>query len=1025
MSEQPSNGRGAVRFDALRERLAAARGPEYWRSLDELAETPEFAEFLAQEFPSQADQWPQTLDRRRFLQLMGASFALAGLGACTRQPLEEMVPFVRRPEDVVPGRPQYFASAHTFQGYARGVLVESHDGRPTKIEGNPDHPASLGSTDRFAQAAILDLYDPDRARAVTHLDRIRTWDAWIAALEGELTRLDSTQGEGLRILSPSVTSPTWEAQMRRVLQRFPQARWHRWDPAGRDALREATLTALGRPVSLRYDFDAADVVVSLESDFLTTGAGCVRYAHDFMRRRRVGEGQYGMNRLYAFESTPTATGAVADHRVPMEPDILLGFAFGVAREVGVHGTGHLSPFHDGELSLWLKHIGNDLRRTAGRNLVIAGEHAPTELQALALAINAKIGNFGRTIVTTQPVEVDAVSQLLSIRQLSDDMRAGRVETLLVLGGNPVYDAPADVGFAEALDRVPWSTHLTASTNETSERCHWVVPEAHPLETWSDARAFDGTATVMQPLIEPLFGGKSVHEVLAHVAGEGVRKPRDVVRETWRARHTGADFESHWRRIVHDGVVPDTEAAEVITEFQRSAIIALGRRVSQRLTTRYAGRHDELTLLFRPDPNVHDGSLANNGWLQELPKPWTRLTWDNAVLVSPRLAEARALRNGDVVEVETRGATVRAPVWILPGQAEHSITVHLGYGRRRAGRVGAGAGFNAYALRGAATISHAERVMLTKTGKRQRLATTQDHFSMEGRHLVREATLTEYRRDPEFAHHVGHHSGEPVSMYPPIEYEGYAWGMVVNLGACTGCNACVVACNAENNIPVVGKDQVLNGREMHWLRIDRYFHGSLDRPKVAQQPVMCMHCENAPCEVVCPVGATVHSKEGLNEMVYNRCVGTRYCSNNCPYKVRRFNFLQYTDEETELLRLMRNPDVTVRSVGVMEKCTYCVQRINQARIQAKKEDRTLLDGEVITACQQACPTDALVFGDINDPGSEVSRLRRQSLHYSILEELNTNARTTYLARVNNPLPPLERLERNLLESESDPEEKRGH
>jgi molybdopterin-containing oxidoreductase family iron-sulfur binding subunit len=524
MSHDRAEG-NAVGYDALRRRLEEARGQDYWRSLDELAQSPEFAEFLRHEFPAQAEAWPQALDRRRFLQLMGASFALAGLGACTRQPLEEIVPHVRRPEDVVPGKPQYFATAHTLEGFATGVLVESHDGRPTKVEGNPDHPASLGSTDRLAQATLLDLYDPDRARAVTHLDRIRTWDAFVQALERELARLEPRHGEGLRILSGAVTSPTWEAQMLRLRQRFPKVQWHRWDGVGRDALRDATLTTLGRPVSLRYDLEAADVVVSLESDFLTSGPGCVRHAFDFMRRRRVSEGQLGMNRMYAVESTPTSTGAVADHRLVLHPDQLLGLVYALGYEVGVHGSGVLAPFKSGSLKTWVNQVGDHLRRTAGRNLVVAGEHVAFEVQAFALAINAKIGNFGSTILTSEPVEVEPINQMRSLRQLGDDARGGRVETLLIVGGNPVYDAPADLRFHEALDHVGWSAHLTQSANETSERCHWLVPQAHELEAWSDARAVDGTATVMQPLIEPLFGGKSAHELLAIVSGAGERKPR--------------------------------------------------------------------------------------------------------------------------------------------------------------------------------------------------------------------------------------------------------------------------------------------------------------------------------------------------------------------------------------------------------------------------------------------------------------------------------------------------------------------
>ncbi len=979
-----------------------AQPPAWWRCLEALQRGSESGARAEPEFTAAADLWPEGLDRRRFLQLMGASFALAGLGACTRQPLETIVPYGRAPEDLVPGRPQYYATALTLGGYATGVLVEGHMGRPTKIEGNPEHPSSLGSTDRFAQAALLDLYDPDRSRAVLHLGRIRTWEAFQAALAPVLRAQEGLQGEGLRLLSGSITSPTVAAQMQRLRTRFPKARWHRYEPLSRDGARSGALAAFGEHVELRYDFAAADVVLALDSDFLTSGPGCVRYAYDFMKRRRVREGQYGMNRLYALESTPTPTGAVADHRLSLSPNMLLGFAFGLGHECGVHGTGKLEPFVSGDMAHWQRELGLELRQNAGRSIVVAGDESPMELHALAIAMNWRLGNLGRTVLVTPPVEVEPENHAGSLRDLVRDMRAGRVEILLVLGGNPAYDAPADLEFGTALESVPLRVHLALQEDETTELCHWHVPMTHELETWSDARAHDGTVTLQQPLIEPLYGGRSIHELLAFVAGQEEPRSYEIVRRTWREAYTGADFESFWQRSVHDGVVADTALPAQELEVQRDAIVGLGVGLAGELAPRLAARRADLTALFRVDPTVHDGRFANNGWLQELPKPWTRLTWDNAALVAPATAASLGLAAGDVVELNLGQSSLEAPVWLLPGQPEDVVTLHLGYGRRRVGRAGQGAGFDAYRLRRSAGLLQAPGLQVRKTGRRQALACTQEQHSMQGRHLVRQATLPDFRANPEFAH-ANAHGTPPTSLYPGFPSPGYAWGMVVDLGACIGCNACVVACNAENNIPVVGKEQVLLGRDMQWLRIARYFEGDPASPQVLHQPVLCMHCENAPCEPVCPVGATVHSKEGLNEMVYNRCVGTRYCANNCPYKVRRFNFLQYADEDTEILKMLRNPDVTVRTRGVMEKCTYCVQRINHGRIQAKMEQRTLRDGDVLTACQQVCPTDALVFGDLNDGGSKVAKLRAQPLHYGILEELNTRPRTTYLARVTNPNP----------------------
>jgi molybdopterin-containing oxidoreductase family iron-sulfur binding subunit len=980
---------GALDLARLRERLASTTGPRYWKSLEELAETDEVREMLHREFPEQASELLDPASRRDFLKLMGASLALAGIGACTQRPEESIVPYVQAPEQIVPGKPLHFASAVSLGGLAAGVLVESHMGRPTKIEGNPDHPASLGATDSFAQASVLSLYDPDRSQTLTHLGEIATWSQFLEALRILKEGQSLLPGGGVRILTETVTSPTLARQIREVLAAMPGAKWHQYEPVHRDHARRGAAMVFGEPLDPIHRFDRADVVLSLGSDFLGSGPGSVRHVRDFAGRRRAKDHP---SRLYAIESTPTLTGAKADHRLPLSPGGIEDFARALAARLGV-------PVAAGASSsgkAFLDAVARDLEAHRGSSLVVAGETESPTVVALAHAMNHALGNLGRTVVLVDPPDAAPVEHGASIRDLARDMDAGRVSFLLVLGGNPVYDAPADLRFGEVLQKVAMRAHLSLYNDETSVLCQWHLPQAHALECWSDTRAHDGTASIVQPLVAPLYGGKSAHDVLAALAGKSQASAYETVRDTWRPRAGAADFERFWRRAVHDGVLPETALPERSVAPVRGWEGALPPARSE---------GEGLHVLFRPDPTVFDGRFANNGWLQELPKPLTKLTWDNAALVSPALAERLSLSNGDVVEVEAEGSRVEAPVWILPGQAESCVTVHLGYGRTRAGRVGSGAGFDAYRLRTSERPWSVAGASLRKTGRRRTLACVQDHHSMEGREPVHVVRLGEHGAHDgedhrgEGAGHGGH--GELPTMYPAHPYPGHAWGMSIDLDSCVGCGACVVACQAENNIPIVGRDQVAVGREMHWLRIDRYFEGSLDNPETYHQPLPCMHCENAPCEVVCPVAATAHSSEGLNDMVYNRCVGTRYCSNNCPYKVRRFNFLQYADFETESLKLLRNPDVTVRSRGVMEKCTYCVQRINEARITAQREDREIRDGEIVTACQQACAAQAIVFGDVNDPESRVSRLKRDGRDYSLLEELNTRPRTTYLAAVRNP------------------------
>jgi molybdopterin-containing oxidoreductase family iron-sulfur binding subunit len=837
------------------------------------------------------------------------------------------------------------------------------------------------------------LYDPDRSQVVLRTGTPSTWNAFVAALAQQVEGMKQPRGGGLRILTETVVSPTLGAQLAAVLAKYPAAKWVQYEPVTRDAVRAGARLAFGEVVSTHYRVDKADVIVSLGADFLTSGPGAVRYARDFASRRRAQALEAGMNRLYAVEATPSLTGGMADHRLAVPERDLEPLARALAARLGVDAapaTWQPSPLQ----AKWIAALADDLSAHRGTSLVVAGDEQSSLLHLLAHAMNRALGNVGRTVAYTDPVEASPADQVESFKGLVSDMRAGVVEMLLILDGNPVYTAPADLAFAAALQKVPFRAHLGPEEDETSALCHWHLPQAHYLEGWSDARAYDGTLSIQQPLIAPLYGGRTAHEVVSALLGEP-KAGYDILRDHWKARHRGGDFEAAWRKALHDGLVADSA-------FPLRSPVWKGVIPPPQHT-----RADGLELLFRPDPTIYDGRFANSGWLQECPKPLTKLTWDNAALLSPATAERLGVANEDVVELAYGGRSLKAPVWILPGQAEGSVTLYLGYGRSRAGRAGTGIGANAYALRTAAAPWGAGGLALRRTGDRYRLASTQGHHSMQGRKLVRTATHAEYRRNPRFVQEPGDHEiGHEPSFYPAYKYEGNAWGMAIDLNACTGCNACVMACQSENNSPVVGKAEVAVGREMHWIRIDRYYKGEPDAPETLHQPVLCMQCENAPCEPVCPVGATVHSSEGLNDMVYNRCVGTRYCSNNCPYKVRHFNFLQYADDQTPSLALVRNPNVTVRSRGVMEKCTYCVQRINQARIQAKKEDREIQDGEVVTACQAACPSQAIAFGNLNDPKSQVVQWKAHPLNYGILAELNTRPRTTYLGRLRNPNPALE-------------------
>ena len=981
-------------------------GPEYWRSLEELAGSDEFQEMLHREFPKGASEWLDDFSRRGFLRTMGASLALAGLTGCTRMPITEIVPYVRQPENVVPGRPMFYATAFTLGGYASPILVESHLFRPTKVEGNPQHPASLGGTDVYAQASILDLYDPDRAKDITYMGDIRSWNAFMEAVRGPMSVQKSIAGSGIRILTQTVSSPTLAAQIRSYLEANPQAKWHVYEPISRDNVVEGAKLAFGEPVETRYDLSKADVIVSLDADFLYAGfPGSARYTRDFAARRNP---DANMNRLYVVESTPSSTGMKADHRFPMRAGDIDGFTRVLVHSLSISiadsdlTMASAFPTLPSEQMKFAKIVAEDIGKHRGSCAIIPGDHQSPTVHAFAHAMNQTLGNVGKTVFYTDPVDANPVNRNKSLHALTEDMRAGKVDLLLILGGNPAYDAPAELEFASALksNAVNLKVFLGTHRNETAELCHWHVPEAHYLESWSDARAYDGTVSIIQPLIEPLYGGKSAHEIITVLAGQSGFTGHDLVQAYWQKQHAGADFDAFWRKSLHDGWIEGTTSTPKSVALKTPNLPPPDVEVAS-----------AVELNFRRDPSIYDGRFSNNGWLQELPKPLTKLTWDNPIMIGPAMAERLKLNFKDVAELEFNGKKVKGPVWIQAGHPDNSITVFLGYGRTRAGRVGTGTGFDVYPLRTSQAPWFADGAQLRPTGDTYQLASTQGYQSMETpdgseRPLVQERSLEEYKKEPNFAK-----EGEPpaeLTLYKPFDYskETYSWGMAIDLNACVGCNNCIVACQSENNIAVVGKEQTLKGRHMHWLRVDAYYNGPRENPKGFFQPVPCMQCEDAPCELVCPVQATIHSSEGLNDMVYNRCVGTRYCSNNCPYKVRRFNFLLFQDWETPQFKLMRNPDVTIRSRGVMEKCTYCVQRISERRIDAERADSTIKEGDLQTACQQSCPANAIVFGNLNDPNSQVNKWKAQPRNYSLLGELNTRPRTTYLAEVRNPNPELE-------------------
>ena len=994
-------------------------GKEHWRSLGELADTPEFRKLVEKEFPGLADDLLSPQTRRAFLKIMGASLGVAGLASC-RWPKELILPFAHCPEERTPGVSKQYATAMELGGAAIGLLVTSYDGRPVKIEGNPLHPTSRGTATALAQASLLELYDPDRSRQPIRREGgqeiPQTWDDFITFAGPHFAGLQADRGRGLAVLSEESSSPSLARLRKRFADVFPEASWHDWEPLSRDNEREGARLAFGKPIRPQYNFDRADVIVCLDADPFFDHPAALKHARDFASRRRAEDGT--MNRLYAVEPVVSLTGAMADHRAAVpSAAVPLVAARLFAEVVRLVGSDPDPRDPGGALADAVKTlIGSmaaDLTAARGRGLVVAGPRQGADVHAIAHALNAALGNLGLTVTFTGETEADRPGHLQAIAAAADAMRAGRVSTLLVLGGNPAYAAPADLDLARAFGAVATAIHLGLFDDETSRLCRWHLPRAHYLETWGDVRAWDGTVSVQQPLIEALYGGRSPIELLALLLGDATTNGHEIVRSTFKGMTRVADFESAWRRALHDGVVAGSAAVtESPDPRDWSAVRAALGRVAR---AGAAPAPPGLEAVLCADAKLHDGRFANNPWLQELPDPLTKITWDNGATLSPATAQALGIRHGDVVRVANGGRTLEIAAYVMPGQADGTVVLPLGYGRTAAGKVGNDVGFNAYVLRTTDALHFAAGATVERTGRTYRLACTQDHHSIDkvgfearGKRvgaLIREGTLAEYIADPSFARKLGE-TPTALPLFTAQTYTGeHQWAMSIDLSACIGCNACTVACQAENNIAVVGKEQVARGREMHWIRVDRYFAGKPESPGVAFQPVACQHCENAPCEQVCPVAATVHSDEGINEQVYNRCVGTRYCSNNCPYKVRRFNFFNYFKSVPEVEKMVFNPEVTVRGRGVMEKCSFCIQRIEAVKIAAANDRRPIRDGEIVPACAQTCPTQAIVFGDLKDPQSRVSKLHRDQRSYSILGELATKPRTRYLARLRNPAPNL--------------------
>ncbi|MCY1081584.1 TAT-variant-translocated molybdopterin oxidoreductase [Archangium lansingense] len=996
-----------------------AYGKTYWRSLEERLGQAEYLEETRPEFPTGADLPPTGVARREFMQLLGASMALAGATACSTRPVDErMVPYTRTPPEMVPGNPLHYASGMTFGGHTSGILVTAREGRPVKVEGNPQHPVNLGAAGVFEQAFLMSLYDPQRARVLRHRKDPRSLRTFGEEISTVIARAAQENGGArVRFLTEPNTSPVLGDLRERIQKRLPNAKFVGYTSVAQDAATEGARAVLGAPATPVYDFSKADVVLSLDADFLESRPANLAYARAFAKRRDPAEGN--LNRLYVAEPRFTITGGMADHRLRAKSQEILAIAAAIASRVGggAEGLGAAAAAKaqlNANHQKWVDAVAADLRAAAGRSAVVAGERQPAAVHALAAAINSALGNVPQTVRYVAATVTESTNDA-SLRSLVQELNNGAVDVLVITSWNPVYRAPVDLELQKALS--PENANRSKLTvvytslfeDETSTYADWFIPAAHELESWSDGRSMDGTVSVVQPLIQPLYNGVPASELLALFLGEPYRSSYQILRDFWRGRSAAlADFETAWETWVSVGIVPDTASAAITSTPNLDA----ARALVDAYTPPASGG---LEVNFVTDYKVFDGQFANMSWLQELPDPISKITWDNAAYVSPATAESLKLQPGDMATLTYRKASLKVPVWITPGIADGVVVLPLGYGRTGLFEtVAKEVGFNANLVRNSDAPWFDGGASLEKDARAtHKFSLTQSHWRTEGRPIALDMPVEQFRKELE---QEKHHASplmfrvrgdvEKPNLLPDFEYKDYKWAMAIDLARCTGCAACVVACQAENNIPVVGKEQVSRSREMQWLRIDRYFSGQeLHDPEMVMQPVACVHCEKAPCEYVCPVNATVHSDEGLNDMVYNRCVGTRYCSNNCPYKVRRFNYLHYTADKTPTQKMMMNPDVTVRNRGVMEKCTYCVQRIERVRIKARVEKRPIFEKELQTACQQTCPTEAIVFGTLSDPNAQVTKHHHDERAYKLLNELGTKPRTAHLIRLRNPNPAL--------------------